>query len=60
MNALLKPSELARLMGVTPRTVRAWVDKGWVKALRTPGGKYRIPAAEALKVLGRGQGETNG
>ena len=38
--------ELAELSRVHVSTVRRWIARGSVKAIRLPGGQYRIPAAE--------------
>lgn len=34
--------EAAELLGVSPDTVRRWVDAGQLKAARSPGGRRRI------------------
>lgn len=34
--------EVARIMGVTPRTVQLWADAGMIKVSKTPGGHRRI------------------
>ena len=42
MNELIKPSVVAKQLGVTTVTVRNWVRAGKLKAFRTPGGHYLI------------------
>lgn len=49
--AWLKTSTVALLCGVTGETVRAWVKAGKLSAKRTPGGQYRINAAEVDALL---------
>lgn len=39
----LKPSEVAELLCVHPRTVSGWALKGKIRSCRTPGGHRRIP-----------------
>jgi len=48
---LLPIREVARRLGVGPGTVRAWTERGWLVAVRTPGGERRYPEAviEALR-----------
>ena len=45
--------EVARLLGVSPTTVRRWILSGRIRAERTPGGHYRIPESEVRRLLGR-------
>jgi excisionase family DNA binding protein len=35
--------EVARIFGVSYRTVLRWCHRGKIRAMRTPGGHYRIP-----------------
>ncbi|MHC4110198.1 MAG: helix-turn-helix domain-containing protein [Planctomycetota bacterium] len=44
-------SELARHCGVSRFTIINWTKQGRIKAIRTVGGHYRIPASEALSLL---------
>jgi putative resolvase len=37
---------------VHPNTLRRWIHEGKVKAVRTPGGKFRIPEEEVLRLEG--------
>lgn len=41
---LLTPREVARLFGVTPKTVARWDGAGILPAERTEGGHRRFPA----------------
>jgi excisionase family DNA binding protein len=54
---LLRVTDAARLLGVEPKTLKQWVRDGKVRGGRTPGGHWRIPAAEVER-LRRGFGIT--
>ena len=43
----LSTSEAAEFLGVTPQTVRNWVDRGWLEGTRHRLGRRQIPI-EAL------------
>jgi len=45
--ALLRPSELARLWELNPKTVYAWIREGKLPAIRTPGAQYRVRTDDA-------------
>lgn len=45
--ALLRPSELARIWELHPKTVYLWIREGKLPALRTPGAQYRIRTDDA-------------
>ena len=40
------PDEVANLCRVHVSTVRRWIGHGKVRAIRLPGGSYRIPKTE--------------
>ncbi|MBX3189340.1 MAG: helix-turn-helix domain-containing protein [Labilithrix sp.] len=40
--ALLRPSELARLWELHPKTVYLWIREGKLPAIKTPGAQYRV------------------
>jgi excisionase family DNA binding protein len=40
---LLKPSEVAHQLNVSPRAVLAWCKAGKIPSIHTPGGHRRIP-----------------
>jgi excisionase family DNA binding protein len=44
--AVLRPSELAALLGVSPATIGRWASDGHVPCLRTLGGQRRFRWAE--------------
>ncbi|MEM2338610.1 MAG: helix-turn-helix domain-containing protein, partial [Nitrososphaerales archaeon] len=46
-------SEAAKLIGVTPLTIKHWIYKGKIKAIKGKGrsGHYKIPKDEVLKNL---------
>ena len=45
--ALLRPSELARLWELHPKTVYLWIREGKLPAIKTPGAQYRIRSDDA-------------
>lgn len=45
--ALLRPSELARIWELHPKTVYLWIREGKLPALRTPGSQYRVRTDDA-------------
>ena len=45
--------EVARLLGVTPLTVRNWDSKGKLAAYRNPMNNYRLYKVEDVEVLMR-------
>ena len=49
--ALLTPSEVARLFRVDPKTVTRWARSGKLTATRTLGGHRRYHAAEVRQLL---------
>jgi len=44
-------NEVAKLLGVTPLTLRNWDKKGELKALRNPINNYRIYKYEEIELL---------
>jgi len=44
-------NEAAKLLGVTPLTLRNWDKKGKLKALRNPINNYRIYKYEEIELL---------
>lgn len=40
--ALLRPSELARLWELHPKTVYQWIREGRLPSIKTPGAQYRV------------------
>jgi excisionase family DNA binding protein len=45
--ALLRPSELARIWEMHPKTVYLWIREGKLPAIKTPGAQYRIRSDDA-------------
>lgn len=50
-NGYLTTTEFARLCGVSRFTIINWAKQGRIKTIKTAGGHYRIPEAEALQLL---------
>jgi len=48
---LLRPKEVCKLLGVSYVTLRRWIKEGRIRAVRTLGGKYRIPESEVKRLL---------
>lgn len=44
---LFRPSELARIWELHPKTVYAWIKEGKLPAIKTPGAQYRIRSDDA-------------
>lgn len=51
LDALLKPSEAARLLGVGPTTLARWARSGQITAVTTPGGQRRYRTGEIHALL---------
>ena len=45
--ALLRPSELARMWELHPKTVYLWIREGKLPAIKTPGAQYRVRSDDA-------------
>ncbi|MDQ2809785.1 MAG: AAA family ATPase [Chloroflexota bacterium] len=52
MSQLLSPAEVAGRLGVTEQTVTRHIRRGELRAIKTPGGQYRIPEAALAAYLG--------
>jgi excisionase family DNA binding protein len=48
---LLTTGEVARSLGVTINTVKAWIRMGRLEALRLPSGHFRVPRSELERLL---------
>ncbi len=44
---LLRPSELARMWELHPKTVYLWIREGKLPAIKTPGAQYRVRSDDA-------------
>ncbi|HTX42422.1 MAG TPA: helix-turn-helix transcriptional regulator [Acidobacteriaceae bacterium] len=51
MAGLLTPREAAMRLGISYPAIKQWIYRGKLKAIRTPGGHYRIPEAELDALL---------
>lgn len=56
-DALLTPSEVAKLFRVNPKTVTRWARAGKLSAIRTLGGHRRFRASEISRCLEEMSGE---
>lgn len=48
---LLDAACVARMIGVSSRTMRRWIVMEQVEATRTQGGHYRVPISELQRLL---------
>ncbi|MEM2835673.1 MAG: helix-turn-helix domain-containing protein [Candidatus Bathyarchaeia archaeon] len=48
---LLRPREVCERLGVSYSTLRRWIEAGYIKAIRTVGGKHRVPESEVRRIL---------
>jgi len=51
MAAVLSPREAALRLGISYPTMKQWIYRGKIKAVKTPGGHYRIPESELDSLL---------
>jgi len=49
VNNLLSISDMASVLGVTPKTVRLWEKEGKISSIKTEGGHRRFYPSEVLK-----------
>jgi len=47
---LLRPKEACQRLGISYPTLARWVREGKIRAIRTAGGKYRIPESEVRRI----------
>jgi len=45
------PIDLARILGIHRVTVTNWIKKGALKAIRTPGGRYKVSKEDLISFL---------
>ncbi len=50
---LLQPADVARMAGVTPKTVSRWAKEGRLKCQRTAGNHRRFRLGDVLALLHR-------
>jgi molybdopterin-binding protein len=48
---MLSPREAALRLGISYPTMKQWLYRGKIKAMKTPGGHYRIPESELDNLL---------
>ena len=47
---MLRPKEVCWRLGISYSTLSRWVREGRIRAIRTAGGKYRIPESEVRRI----------
>lgn len=50
---LIRPSDVARMFGVTPKTVTRWAKDGKLPFVRTLGGHRRFRLSDILRLAPR-------
>lgn len=55
MRKLLSPRQIARAIGTSEASLKRWVDRGLLSAVRTAGGHRKVPVSEVLRFI-RGRG----
>jgi molybdopterin-binding protein len=50
--ALYRLAEAARLLSISPSTLKQWIHKDRVRSVTTPGGHHRIPRSEVERLSG--------
>jgi len=50
-NEFLRPKEVARIFGVTIKTVYRWIHQKKIKTTMTPGGQFLIKREEVRRFL---------
>jgi molybdopterin-binding protein len=51
MAPLLTPRDAALRLGISYAAIKQWIYRGKLKAIKTPGGHYRIPESELDALL---------
>jgi len=46
----LRPKEVCQRLGISYSTLSRWVREGRIRAIRTAGGKFRIPESEVRRI----------
>jgi molybdopterin-binding protein len=50
--SLYRLSEAARLLSISPSTLKQWIRRGRIRSVKTPGGHHRIQRSEVERVSG--------
>jgi len=48
---LLRPKDVARMLGISVKTLWVWQRKGFIRAVRLPTEKLRYPRSEVSRIL---------
>jgi molybdopterin-binding protein len=57
---LLRPRDAAVQLQISYPTIKQWIYRRKLRAVKTPGGHYRIPQAEIDRLLYRTRGHNEG
>ncbi len=44
--------DAAAILSVHPRTLKRWYRDGRIRLIELPGGQFRVPGSEILRLLG--------
>jgi molybdopterin-binding protein len=58
--ALLRPKDAAVELQISYPTIKQWIYRRKLRAVKTPGGHYRIPQSEIDRLLYRTRGRNEG
>jgi len=60
MDSWLRPRDAAVQLQISYPTIKQWIYRGKLRAVKTPGGHYRIPLGEIDRLLYRTRGRNEG
>ena len=58
MKKMYKVKEIAEIFGFTPRTIRSFIKRGYLRAIKS-GGRYRITQEEIDRIIAEGSNQKN-
>ncbi len=56
MEKIYKVKEIAEIFGFTPRTIRSFIKRGYLRAAKT-GGRYLITQTEIDRIIAEGSNQ---
>jgi len=51
MDKLYTLEEVAKMLGLSRRTMYRWVRRGWISIVVLPNGQIRVPSSEIEKLV---------
>ena len=58
MEKMYKVKEIAEIFRFTPRTIRSFIKRGYLRAAKS-GGRYRITQEEIDRIIAEGSNQKN-